>query len=94
MAAKRLDIALPGQPATALVVGYDRRAGEGKGTQSRSDTMMLVRADPGTKTISLLSFPRDLFVEIHCPGERPFRGRINEAYANAARRGRSRRSGS
>src|SRR5687768_5054779 len=27
IAAKRLDVALPGQPATALVVGYDRSAG-------------------------------------------------------------------
>ena len=46
VAAKRLDVALPGQPATALVIGYDKRAGEGKGVQSRSDTVMLVRADP------------------------------------------------
>ena len=28
VAAKRLDIALPGEPATALVIGYDKRAGE------------------------------------------------------------------
>ena len=28
---------------------------------------MLVRADPSTKTISLLSFPRDLDVPIYCP---------------------------
>ena len=28
---------------------------------------MLIRADPGTKTISLLSFPRDLGVPIYCP---------------------------
>ena len=64
VAAERLDIALPGEPATALVVGYDRRAGEGNGVESRSDTVMLVRADPDTKSISLLSFPRDLFVEV------------------------------
>src|SRR5687768_3007571 len=47
VAAERLDVALPGQPATALVVGYDQRAGE-DGAQSRSDTVMLVRADPET----------------------------------------------
>ena len=29
--------------------------------------MMLIRADPQTKTISLLSFPRDLSVPIYCP---------------------------
>ena len=64
---------LPGQPATALVIGYDKRAGEGKGTTSRSDTIMLVRADPETKSISMMSFPRDLFVQIHCPGKPPIR---------------------
>ena len=67
-ALKSLDVPLPGQPATALVIGYDRRANEAKGTPSRSDTLMLVRADPGEKTISMLSFPRDLRAEIHCPG--------------------------
>jgi hypothetical protein len=46
-----------GQPADALVIGYDHRANEGKNSPSRSDTLMLVRADPDTKTISLLSFP-------------------------------------
>ena len=87
IAAKRLDIALPGQPATALVVGYDRRAGEGAGTKSRSDTVMLVRADPDTESVSLLSFPRDLFVEIHCPGRGTFNARINGAYSECGTKG-------
>jgi LCP family protein required for cell wall assembly len=87
IASQRLDIALPGQPATALVVGYDRRAGEGKGVESRSDTIMLVRADPDTKSISMLSFPRDLFVEIHCPGRPTFGARINNAYAECGTKG-------
>ncbi len=87
VAAKRLDVALPGQPATALVVGYDQRASDGKGTPSRSDTVMLVRADPDTKSISMLSFPRDLFVEIHCPGRQPFGARINNAYATCGTKG-------
>ena len=87
IAAKRLDVALPGQPATALVVGYDRRAGEGAGTRSRSDTVMLVRADPDTESVSLLSFPRDLFVEIHCPGRGTFNARINGAYSECGTKG-------
>jgi LCP family protein required for cell wall assembly len=76
--------------AVALVIGYDHRAGE-KGLPSRSDTMMLLRADPVTKTISLLSFPRDLRVPIYCPGETSTgrngpavvsgTDRINSAYA-------------
>ncbi len=80
-AAKRLDVALPGHAAIALVVGYDRRANDPKGTPSRSDTIMLLRADPQTKTISLLSFPRDLWVDVRCPGRLAFGGRINTAYA-------------
>jgi LCP family protein required for cell wall assembly len=80
-ALKALDVALPGQPATALVIGYDRRKEEAEGTPSRSDTLMLVRADPGAKTISMLSFPRDLSVEVRCPGRTPFVSKINAAYA-------------
>jgi LCP family protein required for cell wall assembly len=87
IAARRLDVALPGQPATALVVGYDRRAGEGKGTKSRSDTIMLVRADPKSSSISLLSFPRDLYVEIVCPGHSAFSARINNAYSECGTKG-------
>jgi len=87
IAAKRLDVALPGQPATALVVGYDQRAGEGAGTRSRSDTVMLVRADPDTESVSLLSFPRDLSVEIHCPGRGTFQARINGAYSECGTKG-------
>ena len=79
-AAKTLDLALPGQPATALVIGYDRRDDEAAGTPSRSDTLMLVRADPRGKTISLLSFPRDMTVAIHCPGRTPYTGKINTAF--------------
>src|SRR4030095_7183708 len=66
--------------------GYDHRAGDGD-APSRSDTMMLIRADPVTKTISLLSFPRDLVVPIYCAGKNggaavPYgSGRINSAYA-------------
>jgi LCP family protein required for cell wall assembly len=87
VAAKRLDVALPGQPATALVVGYDERKGADAGTPARSDTVMLVRADTETDSISLLSFPRDLVVDVTCPGKPVYRGRINEAYTNCGTRG-------
>ncbi|HEX5583826.1 LCP family protein [Gaiella sp.] len=86
-AAKQLDVPLPGQPATALVIGYDHRANESKGTPSRSDTIMLVRADPSAKTISLLSFPRDLRVDIYCPGESVYRDKVNAAYSNCGAQG-------
>jgi anionic cell wall polymer biosynthesis LytR-Cps2A-Psr (LCP) family protein len=66
-AAKTLDVPLPNHAAIALVVGYDHRAGKESDRPSLSDTLMLVRADPSTQTISLLSFPRDLDVPIYCP---------------------------
>ncbi len=78
---KRLDLPVAGQPATALVIGYDRRADEAKGAPSRSDTLMLIRADPKAETISLLSFPRDLRASIHCPGRTPYNDKINAAYS-------------
>jgi LCP family protein required for cell wall assembly len=79
-AAEKLSVPLPGQPAVALVIGYDHRAGEGS-APSRSDTLMLVRADPTTDSISMLSFPRDMRVEIRCPGKTPFYDKLAHAYA-------------
>ena len=76
----------PKTAAIALVLGYDHRAGDGA-SPSRSDTMMLIRADPVTNTISMLSFPRDLQVPLYCPGKgggaavAQGTGRINSAYA-------------
>ena len=86
IAQKELDIPLPGQPAVALILGYDKRAGE-TANGSRSDTIMLVRADPHTKTISLFSFPRDLTVPIWCKHHNYGYGRINSAYANCGPEG-------
>jgi LCP family protein required for cell wall assembly len=88
-AAKQLDIPVANRAAIALVVGYDHRMGHDALAQgpSRSDTMMLLRADPVTKTISLLSFPRDLLVELYCPDKKSGtpvpqgHGKINSAYA-------------
>lgn len=80
-AATKLSVPLPGQPAIALVIGYDRRSDDPDDAPSRSDTLMLVRADPSTDSISLLSFPRDLAVAIHCPGQAPFTDKIAHAYS-------------
>jgi LCP family protein required for cell wall assembly len=86
-AAKQLDIPLADKPAVALMIGYDHRLSDGKGAPSRSDTVMLVRADPETDSISLLSFPRDMRVEIHCPGRQPFFDKIAHAYVNCGPQG-------
>jgi LCP family protein required for cell wall assembly len=81
-----LEAPLPDKPTIALVVGYDRRWNE-RGLPSRSDTLILLRADPQTDAISMLSFPRDLRAEIQCPGVLPFFGKINGAYAECGARG-------
>ena len=80
-AQRRLAIPLPGQAAIALVIGYDHRANEGDGAPSRSDTLMLLRADPQSKSISMLSLPRDLVVRVVCPGRGVTTQKINYAYA-------------
>ena len=87
VAQKRLDAAPPGAAAIALVIGYDARRGIEAGGPSRSDTIMLLRADPKTKTISMLSFPRDLRVALYCPGHASSVGKINQAYANCGPKG-------
>ncbi len=79
-ARKSLDVPKAGAPADALVIGYDHRPGDGN-SPSRSDTVMLLRADPNTNTISMLSFPRDLIVNGRCPDGRTYVGRINAAYS-------------
>src|SRR6266536_1063593 len=80
IASKRLNIPLPNQPHTALVIGYDHRPGDGS-DPGRSDTIMLLRADPHANTLSLLSFPRDLVVYLKFPDGRTAVDRINAAYA-------------
>jgi LCP family protein required for cell wall assembly len=87
-ASRYADVAPPAnQAATALVVGYDHRAGPEAKLPSRSDTIMLIRADPRTDSISLLSFPRDLRVDIHCPGKQTYVDRINAAYSECGTTG-------
>jgi LCP family protein required for cell wall assembly len=73
------DVPEAGQASNALIIGYDHRPEDGS-APSRSDTVMLIRADPATNTMSLLSFPRDLIVNGRCPDGRTYTGRINEAY--------------
>jgi LCP family protein required for cell wall assembly len=83
IAQKQLSVSLPGHAAIGLVIGYDARTyGVDASNISRSDTVMLVRADPVTKTITLLSIPRDLGVQVYCPkGQQGFQ-KINQAYAD------------
>jgi LCP family protein required for cell wall assembly len=71
----------PGSAQTILVIGSDHRAGLPWKT-ANTDTLMLVRLNPNSSTINVLSVPRDLEVNIpHVKGGGGFTGRINEAYS-------------
>jgi LCP family protein required for cell wall assembly len=48
---------------TILMMGIDKRPNE-KGNFFRTDSLMLISIDPKTKSVGILSVPRDLFVDI------------------------------
>jgi polyisoprenyl-teichoic acid--peptidoglycan teichoic acid transferase len=74
-----------GGPQTFLILGTDRRVGA-KDSYDRenpphSDTILLVRFDPGQGQTSVLSIPRDLMVDITTKnGEVYAKEKINAAY--------------
>ncbi|HVQ58108.1 MAG TPA: LCP family protein [Solirubrobacterales bacterium] len=67
-----------GEPQNILILGSDKRAGaEFAEDPGRSDTTILLRLDPDKGTISVMSIPRDLEVEIPDVGTDKF----NAAYS-------------
>ena len=68
----------PKERINILLLGIDQRDAEA-GQPTRSDTMILLTIDPVSKTMGLLSIPRDLWVPI--PGlAQPMEERINAAH--------------
>ena len=72
---KELRPALPGKAMNILLIGSDKT--QIPGDTGRSDTQILVRLDPATRSISMLSAPRDLRVMIPDHGL----DKMNTAYA-------------
>ena len=72
---KELRPALPGKAQNILLIGSDKT--KIPGDTGRSDTQILVRLDPQTKSISMLSVPRDLRVMIPDHGY----DKMNTAYS-------------
>jgi len=72
----KVTIADPGAPQTLLLIGSDHRAGT-PWSSANTDTMLLVRIDPKSSTINLLSLPRDLEVQIPGYGT----AKLNAAYS-------------
>jgi polyisoprenyl-teichoic acid--peptidoglycan teichoic acid transferase len=58
-------------PTTVLLLGVDSKQGE----PARSDTILLMRFDPGERRVNQLSIPRDTLVDIPGHGQ----GKINSA---------------
>ena len=71
-----------GEPVNILLVGSDSREGEGADEAAevagkRTDTIMVMRLDPQSEQVAVLSLPRDLWLPIAGTGES---ARINSAY--------------
>ncbi|MSO44163.1 MAG: LytR family transcriptional regulator [Thermoleophilia bacterium] len=61
-AQQTVDPDVPGEPINILLIGSDGRSGTGD--RGRSDSLILIRMDGDQGFISMLSFPRDLYVDI------------------------------
>ena len=72
----QVTIANPGNPQTLLLIGSDHRLGT-PWSDANTDTMLLVRMDPNSSTINLLSLPRDLRVDVPGHGTQ----KLNAAYS-------------
>jgi LCP family protein required for cell wall assembly len=72
---EEIEVPLPDRPMNILLIGSDKSTVPGD--PGRSDTQMLVRLDPETKSISMLSLPRDLLVDIPGYGQ----DKMNTAYS-------------
>src|SRR2546426_1609222 len=66
--------AAPGAPFTVLLLGSDD---DGKNKSPLTQSMILVRVDPTSKHVTMLSIPRDLWVPLSTGGS----AKIDAAYA-------------
>jgi LCP family protein required for cell wall assembly len=79
-----LEAALPSEPVNVLLLGSDERSPDDaeaeQVTGRRSDTIAILRVDPRTDDLRVLSIPRDLWVEIADTGKD---AKINSAFGGA-----------
>ncbi|HKS91471.1 MAG TPA: LCP family protein [Tepidiformaceae bacterium] len=64
-----------------LIMGIDERPTDPNIAPANTDTLMVASIDPISKQMSLLSIPRDLWVDITLPGQAPYKDRINTSWA-------------
>ncbi|MBA4179541.1 MAG: hypothetical protein C0506_03035 [Anaerolinea sp.] len=75
-----------------LIMGLDRRSGEGD-IAGRTDSLLIASIDPVTKTTNMLSFPRDLWIDIHTPDGKVYKDRINASFPTGVNSGKSAEAG-
>lgn len=75
-----------------LVMGLDRRPGESD-ISGRTDSLLVASIDPVTRTTNMLSFPRDLWIDIHAPDGKVYQDRINASFAAGVANGKSAEAG-
>lgn len=68
----------PLRPRTALLLGYMGGSHDGG---ALTDTIMVVQVDPKSKQVSLISLPRDLWVDLPLDPQSTVSGKINTAFA-------------
>jgi LCP family protein required for cell wall assembly len=76
----------PEQPFNVLLIGSDQRSDPAEQvTGARSDTMIVVRVEPGDRRVVMLSLPRDLVVapdQVALPEQYVGTERLNAALSN------------
>ena len=70
-----------------LIMGIDERPTDPNIAPANTDTLMVASIDPISKQMSLLSIPRDLWVNINLPGQAPYKDRINTSWATGLQAG-------
>lgn len=73
---------------TILMLGLDSRPGDRWDDAYRTDSIMVATVDPVARQVSMLSFPRDLLVDLHLPNFN-YTTRINESYVYGFQREKS-----
>ncbi len=68
-------------PIHILILGVDISGG------NNTDVVMVSSTDPVTKKTTLLSFPRDMLIDINPKDSRPYEDRINTSYETGLRAG-------
>lgn len=76
-------------PITFLLIGLDRRPGQWDYGSMNADLISVVSVDPQTKEARMLSFPRDLLIEVTDGEGEVEQDRINASFAKGAERRQS-----